>query len=139
MNMPSAAQSAATKFRWRQLRDYVSGSFAQWAVDDVSVDVDVLNPAVVLTSPSKGNRATLVTVVAQFSQEVLGFDAQDVLVHNGAPSPPPQRPSACPRVFCARSLAVSRLSILGRVGRMGVEGTHASGNLRRQERVGGWG
>ena len=75
--------SGATKFRWRQLRDFVTGEFSQWALDDISIDLEVLNPAVQLTCPIKGNKAALITVVAQFSQPVDGFDAADVVVENG--------------------------------------------------------
>lgn len=49
VQMPAGAQSAATKFRWRQARDFVTGHVARWAIDDVSLDVDVLNPAVQVT------------------------------------------------------------------------------------------
>ena len=77
--------SGATKFRWRQVRDFVTGDFSQWALDDISIDVEVLNPAVLLTCPIKGNKAALITVVAQFSQPVDGFEPTDVTVHNGAP------------------------------------------------------
>eukprot|EP00854_Cymbomonas_tetramitiformis_P010099 gene10099-11953_t len=82
--MPALAQSAATKFRWRQQREMVSGLISKWSLDDISLDVDILNPAVQLSAPSKtGRSSSVLTVVVQFSQPVDGFDVTDVKVQNG--------------------------------------------------------
>ena len=88
VTLPTGAKSAATKFRWRQRREMVSGELALWVLDDVSIDVVVANPAVQLSCPAhphahKPSTAQLLTVVAQFSQAVKGFTAADVVVHNG--------------------------------------------------------
>ena len=88
VSLPSGARSAATKFRWRQKREMVSGNLALWVLDDVSIDIVVAQPAVQLSCPAhphahKATAAQLLTVVAQFSQAVSGFTAADVAVQNG--------------------------------------------------------
>mmetsp|Transcript_17212 Transcript_17212/g.20708 ORF Transcript_17212/g.20708 Transcript_17212/m.20708 type:complete len:950 (+) Transcript_17212:195-3044(+) len=84
VHLPVEANSAATKFRWRQLREQVSGTLATWAVDDITIDIDNLNPAVQLSAPYQGGGArSVLTVVVQFSQQVQGFEMEDIQIQNG--------------------------------------------------------
>ncbi|KAK3287865.1 hypothetical protein CYMTET_4643 [Cymbomonas tetramitiformis] len=82
--IPQAAYSAATKFRWRQTKELLSGTVARWGLDDVAVDLHVDNPAVLLSHPNQeGLKSNLVMVAIQFSQPVDGFEEADVTVQNG--------------------------------------------------------
>jgi hypothetical protein len=61
----------------------VGAGVVPWALDDLAVDVQADAPAVQLScSHVAGRTAALLTVVAQFTQPVSGFDAADVLARN---------------------------------------------------------
>ena len=91
VQLPDAAKSAITKFRWRQVLEamrvssnsVVGAGVVPWALDDLAIDVEADAPAVQLSSSHvAGRTAALLTVVAQFTQPVVGFDAADVVVAN---------------------------------------------------------
>jgi hypothetical protein len=82
VKIPDAAQSPATKFRFRQVRDLVSGKAATFALDDVAVDAGGEAPAVQITAPKEKRHARMLTVVMQFSRPVFGFEPPDVHVTN---------------------------------------------------------
>jgi hypothetical protein len=82
VKLPEAAQSPATKFRFRQVRDLVSGKAASFALDDVAVDAGGEAPAVQITAPKEKRHARMLTIVVQFSRPVFGFEAPDVHVTN---------------------------------------------------------
>lgn len=82
VKLPEGAESPATKFRFRQIRDLVSGKAASWALDDVAVDAGGEAPAVQITAPKEKRHARMLTVVVQFSRAVFGFEAPDVHVTN---------------------------------------------------------
>jgi hypothetical protein len=91
VQLPDAAKSAITKFRWRQVLEamqvssnsVVGAGVVPWALDDLAIDVEADAPAVQLSSSHvAGRTVSLLTVVAQFTQPVVGFDAADVVVTN---------------------------------------------------------
>eukprot|EP00873_Tetraselmis_striata_P029079 jgi/Tetstr1/449343/TSEL_003856.t1 len=88
-----AADSGATRLRWMQVGELASGADnathvpGSWALDNIDVELNAAaRPAVILTVSEDIDAvgsSGLVSVVAQFSEPVIGFDRLRVKVSGG--------------------------------------------------------